>query len=278
MYVINLKLYKMYKITEIFKKKKRTLSFEFFPPKTEKGIENLFYVCEELKEYANFFSITYSPDGSSKERTFYIAKEIQKKFKIPVMHHLTCINSNENEIREILERDKKEKIFNILALRGDIRNLNVKKNCYAYQLCKFIKENYDFCVGVACYPEGNLECKNFEDNVRYLKVKIENGADFAITQLFFNNKSYFNYVNEIKKFNENFRIIPGIYVPYDYKRTVEFCERCGANIPEKVQDSINFSIEQCKELLKKGAPGIHFFTLNKLNPVKEVVEKIIYLF
>lgn len=287
----------MYKITEIFKKKKKTLSFEFFPPKTEEGIKNLFKTCEELSKYADFFSVTYSPDGSSKERTLNIAYKIQKKFNIPVMVHLTCINHTEEEIKKILDEIEERNIKNILALRGDVSGKNIKKLGwkYASQLVKFIRENYKnfFSIGVACYPEGNNECRDRKKNVEYLKIKVENGADFAITQLFFSNENYFSYVNDVKlmekngKKYKNLRIIPGIYPLEDYQKTIEFCNKCGAIIPEYVHDIFknskieeikekakNFTINQCKNLLEQNAPGLHFFTLNKAYPTKEILEEI----
>jgi len=292
----------MYKITEIFKRKKKTFSFEFFPPKTEEGMKNLFETCNELKKYADFFSVTYSPDGSSRERTLFVAHEIQKKFKIPVLHHLTCINYDEKTLKEILDEIKSKNILNIMALRGDVRNINLTKNCYSYQLCRFIRHNYQnfFSIGVACYPEGNLICKDRLKNVENLKIKIENGANFAITQLFFNNEDYFSYVKDVEECikksigNEriDFRIIPGIFPISDYQKAIEFCERCGVSIPEKVhkifkknekngkdreeikEAAINWTFEQCKELLKNNAPGLHFFTLNKIYPTKEIIEKI----
>jgi len=285
------------KISDIFREKERTYSFEFFPPKTEKGRGKLFETANILSDLKpDFFSVTYGAGGSSRELTMDIVDQLQKRFGIPTMHHFTCIGHSQAELRTIIEEMKERSICNVLALRGDapegMEHWQPSPDGleYCYQLIELIR-SYDnfFSIGVAGFPEGHIDCPDKETDSKYLKIKVDAGGEFVITQLFFDNKDYFEYVERIRKIGVTVRIIPGILLITDYQQLLRFCNTCGATIPQQVHDifrpldgndeatyqaGIQFAVKQCSELLEGGAPGLHFFTLNKVDPVREVLNRI----
>ncbi|MFX0013366.1 MAG: methylenetetrahydrofolate reductase [NAD(P)H] [Promethearchaeota archaeon] len=288
----------MQKIMDIFKQKKKTLSFEFFPPKKPSQLELFFRVVEELiKLGADFISVTYGAGGSTRNKTMEITTELQNRFKIPTIHHITCVGHSRQDLIEILDTMKANGIFNVLALRGDPPRgedkwkPDPKGFTYAYQLCDLVKNRYgdSFSCGVAGFPEGHPEALNKEIDVKHLKNKIEQGGEFIITQLFYENKDYFDFVLRVRNLGINTRIIPGILPVFNFKNLRNFCAFCGATIPHRFYDIFNplendlkatermgieIAIKQCIELLEGGAPGLHFYTLNKLDPIKEIVINI----
>jgi methylenetetrahydrofolate reductase (NADPH) len=285
------------RIRDILNEKELTYSFEFFPPKTKKGNDNLFETARMLKELEpDWFAVTYGAGGSTRESTMDLVDELQKRFEIPTMHHLTCISHSKAELRTIIEKMKERGICNVLALRGDPpQDAGHWEPApggleYAYQLCKLIR-SYDtfFSIGVAGFPEGHIDCPDKETDSKYLKIKIDAGGEFVITQLFFDNKNYFEYLERTKKIGITVRIIPGILPITNYQTLVRFCKTCGATIPHRVHDifkpldgddeatynaGVQFAVEQCNQLLEDGAPGLHFFTLNKVDPTREILNKI----
>jgi methylenetetrahydrofolate reductase (NADPH) len=243
-----------------------------------------------------------------------IVDGLQKRFQIPTMHHLTCVGHSQAELKVIIEKMKEKNICNILALLGDppqgVEHWEPAPDefKYCYQLIKLIR-SYDtlfsddspqhgatplipysfFSLGVAGFPEGHIDCPDKETDTKYLKIKIDAGGEFVITQLFFDNKDYFEYLARLRKIGVTTRIIPGILPITDYQTLVRFCNTCGATIPQRVHDifkpldgdteatyktGVDFAVEQCNELLASGAPGLHFFTLNKLEPTREILNKI----
>jgi len=285
------------KISDILKEKKRTYSFELFPPKTEKGREKLpGTVAELLKLDADFFSVTYGAGGSTREITMHIVDELQKKFNVPIMHHFTCVGHSQEELKNILGEMKKRNICNVLALRGDAPEgeefwtPSPDGLEYCYQLIKLIKSFGDFfSIGVAGFPEGHTDCLDKETDSEYMKIKIDAGGEFVVTQLFFDNKDYFEYLERLKKIGVNVRVLPGIITITNYQTLLRFCKTCGATIPQKVHDifkpldgdveatykaGVEFAVNQCKELLEGGSPGLHFYALNKVEPTREVLSKI----
>ena len=285
------------KISDILKEKKRTYSYEFFPPKTEKGREKLPEVAKVFADLgADWFSVTYGAGGSTREATMEIVDELQKKFDVPVMHHFTCVGHSQEELKKILSEMKKRNIRNILALRGDAPEgeefwtPSEDGLEYCYQLIELIKSFGDFfSIGVAGFPEGHINAPDKETDSRYLKMKIDAGGEFAITQLFFDNKDYFEYLDRTKKIGVNVRILPGIITITNYQTLLKFCATCGATIPQAVHDifkpldgnaeatykaGVEFAAKQCKELLDGGAPGLHFYSLNKVEPTREVLNRV----
>jgi len=285
------------KISDILKEKKRTYSFEFFPPKTEKGRAKLPDVAQAFKELgADWFTVTYGAGGSTREATMEIVDELQKKFGVPVLHHFTCVGHSQEELKKILGEMKKRNIPNVLALRGDAPEgeefwtPSEDGFEYCYQLIELIKSFGDFfSIGVAGFPEGHVDCPDKETDTKYLKKKIDSGGEFVITQLFFDNNDYSKYLDRTKKAGVNVRILPGVITITDYQVLLRFCKTCGATIPQKVHDifkpldgnkeatyeaGVKFAVEQGNDLLKRGAPGLHFYALNKIEPTKEVLSKI----
>ena len=285
------------KITDILKEKQRTYSFEFFPPKTEKGRAKLMEAAGVFaKLEPDWFSVTYGAGGSTRRATMEIVEEIQKRFEVPVMHHFTCVGHSKEDLKNVITEMKKKNICNILALRGDApegeKDWKPDPNGleYCYQMIELIRTFGDFfSIGVAGFPEGHVDCPDKETDSKYLKIKIDSGGEFVITQLFFDNKDYFEYLERTKEVGVNVRILPGIIPITNYQKLLKFCDMCGATIPQKVHDifkpldgddeatykaGVDFVVEQCKDLLAGGAPGLHFYSLNKVEPTKEILSKV----
>ena len=288
----------MQKIKELFKPEKKTISFELFPPKTDKGYENLLETIAQLARLKpDFISCTYGAGGGNREKTMDIIQHIEEKHKIIGLAHLTCVLHTKDELKTIIENIKSRGIRNILALRGDapIDQPNWKPGPenfkYSSELVAFIRQLFGdhFGIAVAGFPEGHLMCKDREKDAQYLKMKIDAGADFVITQIYFDNKDYFEYVTRLKKIGVNARVIPGILPITDYEKLQRFCSLCGATITDNVKKvfepirndpeatlkaGIDFAVNQCRELLKGGAPGIHFYSLNKVHPTDAILKTL----
>jgi methylenetetrahydrofolate reductase (NADPH) len=286
------------KITDIFKEKDKTFSFEYFPPKTPKGVANLYKTVEELHKLGpDFVTVTYGAGGSTRGATLEICAEIQKRFDMTVIHHFTCVGHSVQELKEIISQMKENNIRNILALRGDPPQ-GVEKwepapdgLGYCYQLNDLIRDNFGdfFSISVAGFPEGHVNCPDKATDTQYMKIKIDHGGEFIITQLFFDNAIYSEYLERLKKANINVRVLPGILPITSYDGLLKFCNICGATISQEVHDifkpirddeeamrkaGIDFAVKQCKDLLDRGAPGLHLFTLNKVEPAREIWKRL----
>ena len=288
----------MEKISEIFNSKKQTCSFELFPPKTDKGFANLLATIEQLAALKpDFISCTYGAGGGNRGKTLDIVEHIQKTHGIIGLAHLTCVLHTKDEIKNILDDIKSRDIKNILALRGDPPLDNPdwqpgEENFkYSSELCAFARERFDdyFSVGVAGFPEGHVLCPDKDMDARYLKQKIDHGADFVITQLFFDNKEYFDYVGRLSNLGVTARVIPGILPVTNYQSLVKFCGLCGTTITNEIKEifepiqedkqatleaGIQFAIRQCRQLLDGGAPGLHFYCLNKASPTDKILAEV----
>ncbi len=282
------------RISDIFREKEKTYSFEYFPPKTQKGIDKLYETAEELNRLApDFVSVTYGAGGSSRGATMEISAEIQKRFDLTVMHHFTCVGHSQKELKDIINQMREKNIQNILALRGDtpqgVENWQPAPDelHYCYQMIDLIKEiDKDFfSIGVAGFPEGHINCPDKETDTKYLKMKIDHGGEFVATQLFFDNALYSEYLERLNNAGVNVRVLPGILPITSYEGLIKFCNICGTTITQEVHDifkpisddkeatreaGIEFAVRQCRDLLERGAPGLHFFTLNKVEPTKEI--------
>ncbi len=285
----------MKRIRDLFLQHAKTYSFELFPPKTDKGFENLLKTIAQLCELKpDYISCTYGAGGGNREKTFDVVQHIEEHHHVIGMAHLTCVLNTKDDIRTIVEDIKARGIRNILALRGDPpkdqpdwqpTEDNFK---YSSELAAFIRAKYGdyFGITVAGFPEGHLLCPDRDKDAEFLKLKIDAGADFVITQLFFDNRDYFEYVERLRKIGVQVRVIPGILPITDYKALQRFCAVCGATVTDEVkkifeplqddQDATlkagtEFAIRQCQELLDGGAPGIHFYCLNKAHPTAEIL-------
>jgi methylenetetrahydrofolate reductase (NADPH) len=287
------------KVSDILKERgeAKTLSFEFYPPKTEAGRQKLPEIAQTyLALKPDWFAVTYGAGGTTREWTTPIVDDLQKRFNIPVVHHFTCVGHNQAEIKELLDDLVKKNIHNVLALRGDppVGVAEWKPSPggfeYCYQLINVIR-SYDnfFSIGVAGFPEGHVVTKNVDLDIKYLKIKLDAGGEFIMTQLFYDNRDYFNYVKKVREAGINLRIIPGIMPIPSYQGLIKFTSNCGASIPKRVQGifqpldgddeasykaGVDFAVEQCQELLDGGAPGLHFFTMNRVNPTAEIVSRL----
>jgi methylenetetrahydrofolate reductase (NADPH) len=284
------------KISKKLKSSSPVFSFEFFPPKDEASFQSLFETIEKLKP-ANpaFVSVTYGAGGSTRSKTVDLVGKIKNDIAIESMAHLTCVGHQKDEIVSILESLQNLRIENVLALRGD-PPMGEKKFIkteggfgYGNELVSFIKSKFSFCVGAACYPEGHIECPELSLDMDNLKRKVDAGVDFLITQLFFDNRYYFDFVNKARQEGINIPIIPGIMPVLNLKQSQRFTKMCGASLsdsllakfdgvqddPDRVREiGINHAIDQCKNLLRSGAPGIHFYTLNKSKATLAILENL----
>ena len=272
-----------------------TLSFEFFPTKTEEGTEKLLNVRDELAAYnPEFFSVTYGAGGSTRDRTYAIVKAIQER-GIAAAPHLACIGSSKSEIREILQEYKDLGINRIVTLRGDLPSgagLSSSELRYANDLVEFIREETGdhFTLEVAAYPEMHPQANSFEADLENFVRKVKAGADSAITQYFFNADSYFYFVDRVRAMGVDIPIIPGIMPITNYSKLARFSDSCGAEIPRWIRkqleaygddsDSIKKFGEEvvtdmCKRLLEGGAPGLHFYTMNQAKPNLDVWKNLI---
>ncbi len=275
-----------------------SISFEFFPPKDEKGERQLFETIRKLEKLnPTFVSVTYGAGGSTRDRTRRIVKRIHEETELTVMAHLTCIAHTKEELLDILRDYRNIGIENILALRGDVPRDRPdwrppEGACrYAVELVELIRSSFGdyFSVGVAAYPEGHPESPNLEWEVKFFKRKVEAGADFAITQMFFVNEYYYRFVELCQKAGVEIPIIPGIMPITNFRQIKKFASLCGATIPsslvekmERVEDrpeevkkiGIEFAIEQCLDLIEHGVPGLHFYTLNKSDATLRIYEAI----
>lgn len=285
------------KISDLLDKEKPTLSFEFFPPKTEEQETNLFDVISSLKKFdPDFVSVTYGAMGTTRDKTFYWAQKIKRDFRIEPVVHLTCIAANKINIKEQLDELENFDIQNILALRGDPPKNEEKfispENGFSFakDLVSFIKKHKpNFSVGVAGYPEIHPTVSDQNIDINHLKQKTSAGAAFIITQLFFDNNYFFDFLEKCKKAGITVPIIPGIMPITSLKQIEKITTICGAKIPKdlskilkqnsenisKIEEiGIDYAIKQCKQLLQYHVPGIHFFVMNQSGPISKILSTL----
>jgi methylenetetrahydrofolate reductase (NADPH) len=283
-------------IKDILQQNPRSFSFEFFPPSTPEGFESLYESIEALKSLnPTFVSVTYGTGGKTREKTINLVSDIVNKIGTEAMAHLTCLRSSKEEIDEILTSLTKNNVDNIMALRGDQPKSYTTfpedegHFQHAIQLVEFIKSNYNQCIGVAGYPETHQEAFSQLTDLEYLKLKVEAGADFVITQLFFDNSSYFEFMDKAIGMGIKVPIIPGIMPITNVNQIVKITKLSGAKIPKpmldklySIQDNpksveqfgIEFSLLQCQELLDNNSPGIHFYTLNRSRSTWKILQSL----
>jgi methylenetetrahydrofolate reductase (NADPH) len=273
------------RIDRILEQRRPVFSFEFFPPKTDEGQRTLEGTLETLKDDApDYVSVTYGAGGTTRNRTVEITKSIKQDLGIEAMAHLSCVGEPAERLVEILGEIDSAGIENVLALRGDPpRGESEWKPhpgglSYSVDLIRLISERFDFCVGAACFPEIHPDAPDRASDLRYAREKAEAGAGFLITQLFFDNDSYFAYVEEARAAGVEVPIVPGIMPITNYGQIKRFTEMCGATIPDDLTAQLDgraddpeavaelgvaYATLQCSDLLARGAPGIHFYTLNR---------------
>ncbi|MCR5485279.1 MAG: methylenetetrahydrofolate reductase [NAD(P)H] [Clostridiales bacterium] len=269
------------------------VSFEIFPPKGELGVDTLRSILDEFKALEpDYISVTYSAGGSgNSEKTVELVNIIENEYGIDASAHLTCINSNIGEVRSVLEQLKADGIENILALRGDrIDGKSPSDFHYASELISYIKkENDKFCIGAACYPEGHIECDSFSDDIRHLKEKQDAGADFLVTQLFFENELFYTFREKAVAAGINIPIEAGIMPILGKTQVSKMIFKCGASLPSAIirilnkyendpdslkKAGIEYAAEQISELLSNGADGIHIYSMNRPEIARDILKII----
>lgn len=264
----------------------RVFSFEFFPPKTERGVAKLRGTRAQLAQLKpRFFSVTYGAGGSTQVNTLETALEIKRETGIMSAPHLSCIGSSRAHIREILHTYADHRIRHMVALRGDIPSgmRNIGDLSYASDLVAFIREvtGDQFHIEVAAYPEFHPQAPSAQADLEHFKHKVEAGADSAITQYFYNRDAYFRFVESCEAMGLTIPIVPGIMPIVNFTQLARFSDACGAEIPRWIRkrlegfgddvDSIrDFGVEVvsrlCSDLLEQGAPGLHIYTMNQAGP------------
>lgn len=281
-------------IKELLATGRPTFSFEFFPPRTEEAARQLEQTIADLRELRpTFVSVTYGAGGSTRERTIEIVTRVKRETGIEAMAHLTCVGASRDDLRGVLGRIRDAGIENVLALRGDPPKGQGTFTAaqggfrYANELVRFIRELYDAvpCLGGACYPEKHPECGNPAVDLMNLKRKVDEGLDFVITQLFFNNQHYFEFVERAHRIGIRVPIIAGIMPITNAAQVERFTVTCGATIPFDLAEELDrrrdnpqavmelgiaHATAQSIELLERGAPGIHFYTLNRSTATREI--------
>lgn len=281
------------RITELLKAGYPSFSFEFFPPKSAEGEATLWASLQDLKELRpSFVSVTYGAGGSTRQKTVEITRRIKHELQIEAMAHLTCVGATQAELKGVLEELKGSGIENVLALRGDPPKSQSKFEVtpggfrYASELTEFAKSNFDFCLGGAAYPEGHLECASKYQDLHHLKKKVDAGAQFLITQLFFDNRHYFDLVDRARAAGITVPIIPGLMPIQGVEQIKRFTKMCGATLPGPLLDRLDKHAQeperihelgvvhatiQALGLIQGGAPGVHFYTLNKSTATREIL-------
>ncbi|MBL4774542.1 MAG: methylenetetrahydrofolate reductase [NAD(P)H] [Mariprofundus sp.] len=289
------------KLSDILTKANKPLiSCEFFPPKTDKGEANLWRCLDELRSIdPAYISVTYGAGGTTQGRTKGIVTRIKDETGLSPVAHLTCVGANKAQLAELLADYRAAGIENILALRGDapagMDHFQATEGGFSYatDLISFLRTQGDFSIACATYPEGHPESKHgVADDIRYLKMKQDNGADCAVTQYFFDNDTFFRFRDATEKAGITIPIIPGIMPVGNFDQIVRFSGMCGASIPNWLSEKMNpikddldatkalgieLAAQQCRELLQAGAPGLHFYTLNKSDATIAIRHQLIDL-
>ena len=275
--------------------KKPVISLEIFPPKQDTPINTIYETIDDLKDLKpDFISVTYGASGSSRAYTVEIANILKNKYKVETLAHLTCYNSTNIEIENILKELKENNVENILALRGDIPinnqdNINNSQFKYASDLVKQIKAHNDFCIGGACYPEGHIDCSSKIHDLKYLKAKVDKGLDFLITQIFFDNEMLYDYLERLDILGIKIPISAGVMPVINKKQIERITQMCGAKLtkkferiigkyehnPEALKEAgITYATEQIIDLLSYGIDGIHLYTMNKPEVARKIFSNI----
>jgi methylenetetrahydrofolate reductase (NADPH) len=284
------------RIIEKLKDRKQGLSFEFFPPKSSAQKEDFIKVLKELSYFDPLYvSVTYGAGGTTQERTINALTWIKNETDLTVMSHLTCIGATKESLSTLLTKYQANGIDNILALRGDPpRNapdfsFGKGEFKFARDLVEFIKKKSSFSIAVAVYPEGHGQSPSIEKDMEYTKQKIDAGADFAITQMFFDNRYYYDFMDRAEKIGISVPILPGIMPIIDCKRIVEFAGYCNATVPDEILErmepvmvmpeemrklGVEFAIRQCQDLMNHGVKYFHFYTMNRSDSVSEILRAL----
>jgi methylenetetrahydrofolate reductase (NADPH) len=271
-------------------------SFEFFPPKTPAGTENLSRALVDLRELApDFVSVTYGAGGTTRDTTIDVVAHIKRDLGLEVMAHLTCVNATTEDVRGTLDRMREVGIDNVLALRGDPPRGQERWTKtdggleFSHELVSMIRSEYDFSVAGAAFPETHIHAVSPEDDLRHLKTKVDLGVEVLITQMFFDNAYYFDFVRRAREIGIEVPIIPGVMPILSLDGIKRMTELSAADLPESLETEltrrrndeqavtelgVSYATLQCADLLAGGAPGIHFITLNRSSATRAILSAL----
>ncbi len=285
------------RISDLYaRSEKPVISFEFFPPKTDAGYRSLYRTIAELKRLdPGFVSVTWGAGGSTRAKTVDLVVQIQRELGIPAMAHMTCVGSPRDELAATLERLVQEGLHNVLALRGDppkdATHFEPVADGFAHasELIAFIRSRFDLCIGAACYPEKHPDAPSAEADLAHLVRKVESGADFLITNLFFEAEDYFSFLARARAAGIRVPIVPGIMPVVSAANARRMAQLTGAKIPHALEAElartgedddatqevgIAWATDQCRRLLAGGVAGLHFYTLNRSPAARRVFENL----
>lgn len=271
------------KIRDILNDNKVHISFEIFPPKTDAGYDNVLSAAEQIAALKpSFISVTYGAGGGTSKNTAKIASHIRQDFGVESLAHLTCVSSTKDEVHRVIDRLKEQGIENILALRGDIPKDDAfpvpNQYKYACELIEDIKNQGDFCIGAACYPEGHVESACKKEDILHLKNKVDCGVDFLTTQMFFDNSILYNFLYRIREQGITVPVLPGIMPVTNGKQMKRICDLSGTILPQRFraivdcfgdnpaamqQAGIAYATDQIIDLIANGIRNIHIYSMNK---------------
>ena len=282
------------KIKERLQENKVHISFEVFPPKTDAGFESVMGAVEKIAALKpSYISVTYGAGGGTSKNTVKIASHIKKDLGVPSLAHLTCASSTREEVHAVIDRLKEEGIENILALRGDIpKDASFPipgQYHYASELIRDIKEQGDFCIGAACYPEGHVESASKNEDILHLKEKVDCGVDFLTTQMFFDNSILYNFLYRIREKGITVPVLPGIMPVTNGKQIARICSLSGTVLPQRFlavvdkfgdnpaamqQAGIAYATDQIIDLIANGIQNIHIYSMNKPEVAAAIMAKL----
>jgi len=284
------------RIDEILASKQPVFSVEFFPPKTEEATEQMFATARALRELEpDFVSVTYGAGGSTREGTVEITRTLKDELGFETMAHLSCVGETREGLSTTLDRIDAAGIENVFALRGDPprgqQDFVQPEGGLgsAAELAAFIADGWSFSIGGACFPEVHPEAPDLDTDLAYLKTKVNSGASFLITQLFFDNQVYFDFVAAARQRGIDVPILAGVIPVASFAQTKRICELCDASIPAGLERELNgraddpeavvelgvaYATLQCSDLLARGAPGVHFYTLNRSPATRSILAAV----
>ena len=283
------------KIRDILQQK-RTVSCEFFPPREEDGIPAVFRAIDRISAFnPDFISVTYGAGGSTRDFTERITMQVKQEADLEVMAHLTCVAQTREEVHSVLDRLDQAGVENVIALRGDPprgqENFVATEGGFGHatELIDHIRANFDFGLAAACYPEGHTESPDLDSDIRFAREKVDRGADFLITQLFYDNKYFFEFMERAHRAGINVPVIPGILPILNTAQIRRFTSLCGATIPQELDDKLDrfaeddnsvrdlgveYASRQVEELWENGVPGVHFYVLNRSYSVSRILSNL----
>jgi methylenetetrahydrofolate reductase (NADPH) len=278
------------RIADFYKGEKPVLSLEVFPPKPGHSLKTVFRTLDRLRDVnPSFVSVTYSAQGNSVERTVEIASRVRDEYGCESLAHVTCIGQACSEVSELLNRLEQRGITNILALRGDMpegRKPLCRDYCFASELVSHITERGGFCTGAAAYPEGHFESPRISTDLGYLKKKVDAGAEFLISQLFFDNRVFYDFIERVESLGITVPVIPGIMPILNYKQIKRILMMCRVSVPAALLNlfdrysgnpesmaraGVEYATKQVADLVENGVQGIHLYTMNRVKQIRSIV-------